>query len=133
LSPIQRAPVLLAQVGADERRRDPVAEPGRLDLVGEADDGAPVPGLERVDALRVTAHAAAAAALLDDAVGGRLDGRDLHPAPSPLALDANPGLGALEVGEEVVGEGLVVHEVLEHGVDLLARPFDRCVTVTGFM
>jgi hypothetical protein len=66
-----------------------------------------------------------AAALLDDALRARLDGRDLHPAPSPLALDADTGLGAPEVGEEVVGEGLVVHEVIEDGVDLLARTLDR--------
>ena len=99
--------------------------PGGLDLVGEADDGAAVLRLQLVDALRVAAHAAAAAALLDDPLRRGLDGRDLHPSPAALALDADAGLGALEVGQEVVGEGFVVHEVLEDGVDLLARTLDR--------
>ena len=42
LEPLQRATVLLAQVGADERGGEAVAEPGGLDLVGEAHDGAAV-------------------------------------------------------------------------------------------
>src|SRR5687767_5387559 len=80
LEPLQRASVLLAQVGADERAGEAVAHARGLDLVGEAHDGAAVLRLQLVDALRVAAPAAAAAALLDDAVGGGLDRGDVHPA-----------------------------------------------------